>query len=292
MAKHVGLYEYRKIIASEKACLKLIRRIRWPNGIQCPRCEVTENRHFDEKGIPKHQCKKCSYKFSDITGTMFQGTKIPLCKWILAIGLFKVGISANQLAIEIGVSYKVAWAMMHKFRSSVENDPIFTQLQGTIELDETYYGGRQHRNRRAGQTGFTNKMPVVGIRSREGKVKTIAIPKMRSRKLKQILQTYVKPGSTLYTDDHKLHRLFGQWGYHHQAINKLFGFVKEQDIHTNSIEGYWMLSKTKLYARHHQMSKKYLPKYLAEADYKFNNRNELDFIALLLNKLIFTPLSI
>jgi transposase-like protein/Zn ribbon nucleic-acid-binding protein len=290
MEKYKGLYDYRKIIASEKASYDLIRKIRWPQGVRCPRCEHPRNRHFKENGIPKHQCKKCDYKFSDITGTIFQNTKLPLSKWIAVIALFKIGLSALQLSKEISISYRIAWKLMHKLRDAVGDD-LLSQLQGQIELDETYFGGREHRHRKYGKTGFTNKTPVIGILSRNGKVKTIALPNLQSHKIKQILKEHVKPGSVLFTDDHKLHRKFGRWGYDHKKINKLFGFLKEPDIHTNSIEGYWMLSKTKLYARHHQMSRKYIPKYLAETDYKYNNRNDLDPIRTIIQRLIFTPLS-
>jgi transposase-like protein len=291
MAKYIGLYEYRKIIANEKVAYEFIRKVRWPKGVRCPRCEYPRNRHFVENGVPRHQCKKCDYKFSDITGTIFQNTKLPLTKWIAAIGLFKIGISALQLSKEISISYRIAWKLMHKLRNIVD-DPLLNQMCGKIEIDETYYGGREHRHRKYGKTGFTNKTPVIGIRSRDGKVKTIALPNLQSQKIKQILKEHVEPGSILYTDDHKLHRKFGQWGFTHKKINKLFGFLVKPDIHTNSIEGYWMLSKNKLYARHHQMSKKYLPKYLAECDYKFNNRNQLDPIKDIVQRLIFTSLGV
>lgn len=292
MPKYIGLYDYRSIIANEKACFVLLRSIRWPSGVRCPRCKYPRSRHFIENAIPKHQCKRCNYKFSDITGTIFQRTKIPLSKWIVAIALFKIGISALQLSKEISVSYRIAWKLMHKFRDAVDKDPLFIQLEGKVEIDETYFGGRQHRHRKYGKTGYSNKTVVVGIRSRDGKVKSIALPRLQSHKLKRILSLYVKEGSMIYTDDHKLHRKFSQWGYEHKIINKLFGFLEKPDIHTNSIEGYWMLSKNKLYARHHQMSKKYLSKYLAETDYKFNYRKQLDPIRDIMQRLIFTPYSV
>jgi transposase-like protein len=291
MPKYIGLYDYRKIIASEKACFKLLRTIRWPKGVRCPRCRYPRNRHFIENAIPKHQCKRCDYKFSDITGTIFQGTKIPLSKWIVAIALSKIGISARQLSKEIAVRYRIAWKLMHKFRDAVDKDPLFTQLQGTIEIDETYFGGNYRRHRKFGATPYSNKTAVIGIRSRDGSVKSIALPKLQSHQLKQILQRYIKAGSTIYTDDHQLHRKFSQWGYDHKVIQKIFGYVVKPDIHTNSIEGYWMLSKNKLYARHHKMSRKYLPKYLAETDYKFNTRNNLDPVRDVIKRLILTPYS-
>ncbi len=292
MSKYQGLYEYRKIIASERACLGLIRRVRWPRGVRCPRCGFARQYHFEEYGVPKHQCKRCDYKFSDLSQTIFQRTKLPLSKWVLALALFKIGLSAHQLAKEIGVSYKTAWQLMHKFRSALENDPLISQLRGTIELDETYFGGRQHRDYMKGHTGMTNKIPVVGIRSRDGKVKTLALSKLGYRELKAFLRRFVRSGSLIYTDDLPLHDNLYRWGYRYHTVNKRLGFVRPPDIHTNSVEGYWMLCKNKLYARHHQLSRKYLPKYLAEMEYKFNCRYDLDFVKTLLHRLIFPPLSI
>lgn len=282
----VGLYDYREFIVNETACYELIREIRWLGVISCPRCKCKKHWHYVEQGIPKHRCKKCNYKFSDITGTLFQKSRTPLSKWILAIALFKIGISARQMSKEVRLTYKAAWSIMHKMRACMQKDKFFEQLSGCVELDETYYGGRQHRNPKYRRTGFTNKTPVVGIRSRDGKVKTIAVPRIRSHRLKKIIQTYIKQGSTIYTDDFKLHRNFRKWGYNHFSLNKLLGYVKEPDIHTNSVEGYWMLSKTKLYARHHQLSKQHLPKYLAETDYKFNHRYEPDFVRNILKMLL------
>jgi transposase-like protein len=97
------------------------------NGVQCPRCNFSRAYHYLENNVPKHRCKRCNYKFSDITGTIFQRTKIPLSKWILAIALFKIGISANQLAKEIGVAYRIAWNLMHKFHSTIEKRSIICQ---------------------------------------------------------------------------------------------------------------------------------------------------------------------
>jgi len=291
MANKKGLYDYRKFINSENACYKLIRKIRWPTRVRCPRCGFARNRHFNEKGIAKHQCKKCNYKFSDLTGTIFHNTKLPLTKWILAIGLFNIGISANQLSKEINVSYRIAWNLMHKLRDSLKTNVLVEKLTGKIEIDETYFGGRI--SNKSKKPRFSNKSVAVGIRQRNGKVKTIILPKLQSHKLKQILREYVDPkNSIIYSDDFLLHRRFKEWGYSHKIINKVYGYVIKPDIHTNSIEGYWMLSKKKLYARHHKMSGKYLPKYIVETDHKYNSRNDLDPIDTILKRLIFTPLSV
>lgn len=285
----MGLYDYREFIVNENACYKLLREIRWSKGIKCPRCKHKKQWHYLEQGISKYRCKKCNYKFSDTTGTIFQKSRTPLSKWILTIALFKIGISARQMSKEVKVTYKAAWSMMHKMRHCMQKDKFFKQLSGHVEIDETYYGGREHRNRKVGKTGFKNKMPVVGIRSRDGKVKTIYVPKIKSHKLKKVIQKYVQQGSIIYTDDYNMYRNLKLWGYQHFSINKLFGYLKEPNIHTNSVEGYWRLSKTKLYATHHKISRQHLSKYLAEREYKFNHRDDPDFVRDML-KLLLCPL--
>lgn len=282
-----GLYDYRGFINNENLCFELVREVRWPIGIFCPRCKHRKQWHYLEKGIPKHRCQNCNYKFSDISGTLFQKSKTPLSKWILAIALFKIGISALQMSKEVKVTYKAAWSMLHKMRRCMQKDKFFTHLADCVEIDETYYGGYRHRSHTEGI--FENKVPVIGIRSRDGKVKSIAVPRIRSWRLKKLLQKYVKPGATVYTDDRNIYRNLRDWGYNHHHICKLFGYFRKPDIHTNSIEGYWMLSKNKLYARHHKMSKRYLPAYLAEIDYKFNHKHEPDFVKNML-KMLLCPL--
>ena len=125
---------------------------------------------------------------------------------------------------------------MHLFRDAVDKDPLFTRLHGIVEIDETYFGGKEHRHRKYGKTGFRNKIVVIGIRSRGGKIKSIALPQFqRTHTIKQILKAHVKKDSVLYTDDHLLHRKFSQWGYKHKVVNKLFGFLVKPDIHIKNI---------------------------------------------------------
>jgi transposase len=280
----MGLYGYRFYLANEGACRKLLHEIRWPRGIRCPRCGHQTIWRLGKKDSFKYKCRSCKYKFTETSGTIFEKTRTPISKWICAVGLFKIGISANQLKDEIRVTYKAAWQMLVKIRKAIRRDPLTDQLSGHIEVDETYFGGRQKGKRGRGAAG---KTPVIGIIQRNGSVRTIAIPNVKSATLQALIKEHVEAGSTVYTDAWQGYRGLDNSGFSHKLVNHDKVFVSKKGNHTNSIEGYWRLSKHKLYARYHKISPGHLPYYLAEAEFKFNERSHPDFIKLVLSKLIF-----
>jgi transposase-like protein len=283
----MGLYDYRFYLADESECRKLLHEIRWPNGIRCPRCGYPFIWTLGRKDSYKSKCRSCKYKFTETSGTIFEKTRTPLSKWICAIGLFKVGISANQLKDEIRVTYKAAWQMLAKIRKAIKGDSLTDQLSGHIEVDETYFGGKRKGKRGRGAAG---KTPVIGIIQRNGAVRTIAIPNVKSNTLQALVKEHVEAGSTIYTDGWQGYRGLDKSGFSHKLVNHDKTFVSRKGHHTNSIEGYWRLSKHKLYARYHKISEKYLPHYLAESEFKFNERSQPDFIKRVLTKLVFQSL--
>jgi transposase len=283
----MGLYDYRFYLADETECRKLFYEIRWPHGIRCPRCGHQAVWRLGKKDRFKYKCRSCKYKFTETSGTIFEKTRTPLSKWVCAIALFKIGISANQLKDEIRVTYKAAWQMLAKIRKAITRDPLTDQLAGHIEVDETYFGGRQKGKRGRGAAG---KTPVIGIIQRNGSVRTIAIPNVKSATLQAHIKEHVEAGSTVYTDTWQGYRGLDNSGFSHKLVNHDKAFASSNGNHTNSIEGYWRLSKHKLYARYHKISPERLPDYLSEAEFKFNERAHPDFIKLVLSKLIFQSL--
>jgi transposase len=280
----MGLYDYRYYLANESECRNLLHEIRWPRGIQCPACGHQAVWKLGKRNGFKYKCRSCKYTFTETSGTIFDKTRTPISKWICAIGLFKVGVSANQLKDEIHVTYKVAWQMLAKIRKAIKGDPLTDQLSGHIAVDETYFGGKRKGKRGRGAAG---KTPVIGIIQRNGSVRTIAIPDVGSATLQALVKEHVETGSTIYTDGWQGYRGLDKQGFSHKLVNHDKAFVSRKGHHTNSIEGYWRLSKNKLYARYHKISKAYLPYYLAEADFKFNERSQPDFIKSVLTKLVF-----
>jgi transposase-like protein len=184
----MGLYDYRFYLADESECRKLLHEIRWPRGIRCPRCGIQAIWKLGKNDGFKYKCRSCKYKFTETSGTIFEKTRTPISKWICAIGLFKIGISANQLKDEIQVTYKAAWQILTKIRKAIKRDPLTDQLSGHIEVDETYFGGRQKGKRGRGAAG---KTPVIGLIQRNGSVRTIAIPNVKSATLKALIKEHV-----------------------------------------------------------------------------------------------------
>lgn len=283
----IGLYNYRQFIADEKLSIKLIRNIRWPNGIICPRCS---SKKVWKKGRAKHckdyQCADCRYHFSDISGTFFARTHLPISKWILAIGLWKLGISAIDLQWSIGVAYRHARIMLRKLRQVAGDDCFFQHLQGIIEIDDAYYGGRRKGNRGRGAAG---KTPVIGIRERGGRVKTVVVPNLKKETIKSVVSKYVKQGSTIMTDEFKPYKILKKIGYIHKAVNHSKNFVDPNDpeVHTQTAENIWSITKPISFAQHRKLSPQHLQEYLYENDFMFNERNNPNFMLTVLEKLIF-----
>ncbi len=239
----MGLYDYRFYLANEAECRKLVYEIRWPRGIRCPACGHNMIWKLGKRNGYKYQCRSCRNRFTETSGTIFERTRTPISKWICAIGLFKVGISANQLKDEIRVTYKAAWQMLSKIRSAIKRDPLADQLSGHIEVDETYFGGKRKGKRGRGAAG---KTPVIGIIRRNGCVRTIAIPDVKSSTLQAHIKEHVEPGSVIYTDGLQCYLGLDNSGFSHKVINHDKTFASGNDNHTNTIEGYWRLSKNKL----------------------------------------------
>lgn len=278
----VSLYDYRAFIANEHFARSLIKKIRWPDGIECPHCD--SNTIWNSQG--DYRCGACDYHFSDISGTVFTKTHLPISKWILAIGLWKVNCNAKQVQWAIGVTYKVARSMLKKIRDVIQDDPFLAFLSGEIEVDETYYGGRQKGKR---GRGAKNKIPVVGLKQRHGRVKTVVVPDVTRETLHAVIKKYVAPGSTVYTDGLPSYDTLEQKGYQHLPFDHSVHFVKSDLIHTQGIEGHWGITKPGTKARYRRITRQSLPGHMAENDFKHNNRTEPDFIRLVLAKLITLP---
>lgn len=283
----MGLYDYRKFIANELACRRLIRRLRWPKGIKCPHCKYSRIWKMQEEDKVEYRCKRCNYHFSDISGTIFEKTTTPFSKWIMAIGLFKIGISANKLKDEIHVTYETAWNILRLFRRSIANDALCNKLSGEVEVDETYIGGKRKGMRGRGAKG---KTAVVGIKERNGKIRSIVIPDVSSDTLRTIIKQHVAKKSLVYTDKWRSYNYTRRDGYHHHRLDHNKEFVRGK-THTQGIEGHWGHLKPTIVARYRKVSPKYLQSYLDENDFKFNERKNEDFISNVLRRLISYPLS-
>jgi transposase-like protein len=279
--------QFERMFPDEDACRTYLANRRWPNGAVCPRCGKQD--HVYSIAKPWHwecanpKCRKGNaYRFSLTVKTIFENTKYPLRVWFQVLHMMvtsKKGISALQVHRVIGTgSYSTAFYMCHRLRASM-NDPEFRQLMGIVEVDETYIGGKdknRHWDKKQGGRGTAGKTPVIGAISRKGNVVCKMIENTDTETLTRFVrQTVSDKVDLVATDEHSGYRYLG-WVMPHDVVAHSTGQYVRGNVHTNNIESFWSLLKRGILGTYHNVSKKYLPLYLAEFSFRFNNRNNPD----------------
>jgi transposase-like protein len=266
----------------ENACKAYLVARRWPDGVHCPRCG--NPKVYDLKSRQWHwQCEQCAtdgYRFSHIAGTIFENTNKPLRDWFKVAHLMlasKKGMSALQIMRYMGFgSYKTAWGMCHKIRTALIED--IRQLGGIVEVDESFIGGKDknkhwdERKPRGRRHRASTKTPVIGAVQRKGNV----VARVLDRVTGEACQTFVREMvsnkvSLLATDESKVYR--GLTEYNHQTVDHHRKEYVVGAVHTNTIEGFWSIFKRGVVGTFHKMSAKYMPLYVAEFQFRYNNRN-------------------
>jgi transposase-like protein len=281
--------QFEAIFPDENACSYYLVARRWPKGVICPRCG--NPKVFPVKSMPyKWQCYQCEtikgagYRFSHIAGTIFENTNKPLREWFRVVHLLltsKKGISSLQIQRVMGFgSYETALNMTHKIRAALIEPE--TKLGGIVEVDETFIGGRfknQHAKDRGEGTGGvgSGKAVVAGAVRRKGNVIARVIQNVRAETLTNFVKEAVSTDVSLLVTDQWTGYKFLTASYpQHQVINHSAKQYVVGAIHTNTIEGFWSIFKRGIVGSYHKISKKYLPLYVAEFHFRYNNRFNSD----------------
>ncbi len=262
----------------DDACLAHLKEQRYPGGVaHCEKCDE-DRKHYRVTGRPAYACDHCGKMISPMAGTIFEKSSTSLRLWFYSMYLMsstRCGISAKQIQRETGVTYKTAWRMFKQIRSLLSEPDM--QLEGeAVEMDETYFGGKV----RGVENKNTNKSTIVGIAKRGGSVVAKVTPDRSGQSLLGMVKERILPGSTVFTDEFTGYDGITHLnaGYTHRRIHHSSKVYVMGDVHTNTIEGFWMLLKSGIKGVYHNVGKDYLQSYLDEYAFRYNRRNQGNLI--------------
>lgn len=279
----MNIIQIYKQFPTEESCLKHLEKVRWEGRPTCPYCK-SQNQTPVENGFRYH-CNTCNTPYSVTVQTIFHKTHLDLQKWFLAISLILnayKGVSARQLARDLEVNKNTAWYMAMRIRNAMVQQKEL--LQGVVEMDETYVGGKRKGPRGRGALG---KTPVVGMVARGGKIVAKKVFKVDARILTALVREKVQvEETTMMTDEFRGYSKLKHF-ISHKTINHSRWYV-DGDTHTNTIEGFWSLLKRGIVGQYHKVSAHRLPKYIDEFCFRYNHRGEVNLFDTLLLKSVGT----
>ena len=288
------LIDVTKAFASDEQCLAYLEAMRWPNGVRCLLCgadkisKITRKSTKDNKRTKLYQCleKTCNSQFSATAGTIFHDSHLPLNKWFMAIALLvdaKKGMSALQLSRHLRCNYRTAWYLAHRIREAMD-EPDGLKLTGTVEIDETYIGGKQ----RGHKSKLKNKDVVLGIRQRGGPVRLVQVKDNKQGTLYDAIAKHVdRKVEKIMTDDAGAYnfRITQFKDAKHRVVRHSRGEYVKGEVHTNTVENAFSLLKRAVIGTYHQLSIKHLQRYLNEFGYRFNRREDADIFEQTLGRM-------
>jgi transposase-like protein len=281
--------------SNELAAVEFMEEQRWGDSPCCSRCGDTDVSQMKAKDGSRNarflwRCSGCKKQFTVRVGTIMEDSPIALRHWCLAFyraAASKKGVSALQIQGETGLTYKSALFLMHRIRWAMapanENE---AKLSGTVEFDETYIGGkpryparkgRDARHKGKGADFDARKTAVVGGVERDGRVKARVVRSTTAAAVSEIVRDMVEPSAHLITDESVIYKTVGQEYASHERVKHALGqYVRYsktgKQITTNRIEGFWAGLKRQIGGTHHSVSRKHLHRYVAESEFKYNNR--------------------
>lgn len=270
----MNLVKIFQLFPTQESCVKYLEKICWNNKPYCPYCKSIKNHPYKD-GL-RYFCNSCSRSFSVTVNTIMHDIRILLQKWFLAVSLIanaKKGISSRQVARDLDLSVKTAYSVSQRIRKAMLGTPS-PLLQGIIEIDETYIGGKPRIKGISKKGRGTKKVIVVGAVQRDGSVYARQFEKFTTKDVRNfILENVDINKSEIHTDEYRVYNKVGKILTHKQ-VNHGQKEYSRNGAHTNSIEGFWSLVKRGYYGQYHHYSKKYINLYIAEASFKYNLRKE------------------
>lgn len=287
MAEFNSLMSLQEHFSSELICMQYLEEERWEGNPECPHCgsehHYRTKTRFSNPELKDYKdfiCKACRKKYTVLTGTIYESSKVSLKKWFMAMYLLemhKKGVSSMQLARDIEVTQKTAWFMLHRIREMLK-EKAPEMLEGVVMSDETFVGGKnknRHHDKKVKKSqgrSFKDKTPVFGLMQEGGFVRCFVVSDTKAASIQPLVLSNVKQGSTVYTDEWWAYKGLSKY-YDHHVIDHGRGQYKNGDATTNAIEGFWSHLKRSIIGIYHYVSKKHLQKYCHEFSFRYNYRD-------------------
>ncbi|MCG2684867.1 MAG: IS1595 family transposase [Planctomycetales bacterium] len=278
---------------TESDARAILEAIRWPDGPICPHCGSKGVTRLQAKSRKIRdgviQCNGCRGQFTVTIGTVMERSHITLRQWVQAfhsICSHKKGVSALQLQRNLGLhTYRAAWFLAHRIRLAMKLDPLASKLNGIVEVDETYVGGKPRKGK-CDQSGDlivnkrgrgTKRVPVVALVERDGRIRTRVVEHVNADNLKTAIRENVNPQAAIQTDELNLYKGIGQeFAGGHQTVNHSIGEYARGDVNTNTAESFFALLKRGVHGTFHHISKTHLHRYCDEFSFRWDERKVTD----------------
>ena len=266
------IIEFFDSFPDDNACLEHLMGVRFGLSGSCPKCGRKGKYHRIKK-LPAYGCQWCGHHIHPMVNTPFEKSRTSLRKWYYAMYLFTTsrhGVPAKELQRQLGVTYKCAWRMGHEIRKYMAKVDGDSGLSGHVEVDEAYIGGKDKTPGRPGKS--SKKTAVLGMVQRGGDIMTKVIPNTKSKTILPLVSANIEQGTTISTDEMPAYKRLPKLGYTHGYVQHGIEQWTKGIHHTNTIEGFWSRLKNSIRGTHVHVSKKYLPNYLGEFEYRYNMR--------------------
>ena len=272
---------------TEDQARSILEKLRWPQGIECPHCKSKNVMRINGKAEKVRdgllRCKDCRKQFTVTVGTVMHRSHITLRQWVQAfysICSHKKGVSSLQLQRNLGLhSYRSAWHLTHRIRLAMNEAPLAGLLKGVVEVDETYIGGKprggMHKKHKRGRG--TNKMPVMAMVERRGRVISKPLENVTGKTLKTAIKDVVDRESKIITDEWKGYTgIEKEFKGGHHVVNHAIGEYCRGNISVNGAESFFALLKRGVNGTFHHISRKHLLRYCNEFSFRWDNRKVND----------------
>jgi transposase-like protein len=270
----------------ENACLEFLFNLRYGKDYECPKCHKTG--FYRVSGRKCYACAWCSYQLHPLSGTIFHKSPTNLKDWLFAIFLIsksKNGVAAKEIQRQIGVTYKAAWRMQRQIRKLMRSENSI--LSGTVEIDDTYIGGK-HKGKRG--RGAEGKTPIFGMVERKGELKADMVENLKAKTVMPIIQENVEGNSQIFSDELSSYEKLKHYGFKHDVIKHRIKEYVRDEVHTNTIEGFWSQLKRSIDGTYHSVSPQHHQLYVDEFSWRYNHRSsENPFFELLLRRVVLPP---